>query len=683
MAVGRGFQGPKYDFQSQFVELPLDFMQKQLEARGKEQEKQNALVVDMLGKQIPVHNEDIYGIEHAKQLKTNLDSQLNELAGTDFTAPGSTQKILGVKSQFNKIFSQFGDADELTQRGAAIDATKKSILDAKASDQTKAYKLAQLREGIKSSPMGTKIKTPSIVNEVDVPKLMLDVAKEVVSDSKEIESLRVTDPKDALTLMSSTGKEVTVSRSKLINTLHNYFKYDPAVASTVQQQAEVFSGGDPDRYKALSNLNVIGENGAVDNNSLYGAAMEAALGAKTKRDIGVKYDYYENRQAKLEAEQAAKDANIPISTDALVQGFGSQFKTPTDIKDAVETHNLANEGIIEKAKNVRINGEKVLTLEQLRLLDYAKEGTSWAKNINSYKGTPEQKQLIMGYLAELDQNQDRINKINQIEKEAKTEAGLDNYKIPQPLEQAANNYAQSKVIELANIQKNFKEGSKAYNEYEARIEEAKANKKKYKDDYLTENDPRYKKYAEILNKNSENYTENISLTTLPTKGLQSTLAAGLKQDITEGGVTGVKTLLDKQELQTLDEYKDITDVDPASIRYYFDEGKVKLAFKPMTGTGSDKKQLNKYVTVDAPQGVLGHLLQKGQVAKNQVIAKQFLDSTKELSGSSYELPGTGLKIKSLLKSDVQTSPGSPEFEISDGKNTYRYTEDQAIQLLSK
>jgi ABC-type phosphate transport system auxiliary subunit len=433
MAVGRGFQGPKFEFQSQFVELPLDFMQKQLDARGKEQEKQNALVVDMLGKKIPVHNEDIYGIEHAKQLKNNLDSQLNELSGTDFTAPGSTQKIMGVKSQFNKIFSQFGDADQLIERGNTIDAAKKSIADAKASDITKQYKLNELRQRIKNSPMGTKIKAPSIVNEVDVPKLMLDVAKEVVSDSKELESLRVTDPKDALTMMSSTGKEVTVSRTKLLNTLHNYFKYDPAVASTVQQQAEVFSNGDPDKYKTLSNLNVIGEKGTVDNNSLYGAAMESALSAKTKRDIGIKYDYTENRQGKLEAEDAAKNANIAISTDALVQGFGSQFKTPTDIKTAIETHNLANEGVLEKAKNVSINGEKVLTSQQLRLLDYAKQGgNDWAKNIDGYSATPTQKQLILGYLAEIEQNQDRANKINEIDKIARTEAGLDNYKVPQP-----------------------------------------------------------------------------------------------------------------------------------------------------------------------------------------------------------------------------------------------------------
>lgn len=437
MAVGRGFQGPKYDFQSQFVELPLDFMQKQLDARGKEQEKQNALVVDMLGKKIPVHNEDIYGIEHAKQLKTNLDSQLNELAGTDFTAPGSTQKILGVKSQFNKIFSQFGDADQLTERGNTIEATKKSILDAKASDQTKAYKLAQLREGIKSSPMGTKIKAPGIVDEVDIPKLMMDTAKEVVADSREIENLRVTDPNDALTMVSSTGKTVTVSRSKLINTLDNYFKYDPAVASTVQQQAEVFSGGDPDRYKALSNLNVIGEKGRVDNRSLYGAAMEAALGAKTRNEVGQSYDYSENRLASQNYAAGLKNKESDeVLTRTEVATPEIQSKAPASTKEltAKKTEHATNI-INELEKAFSITPERVPAGQTPKSMAEAYVRTS--------KGDLAQlKKTIVGSLDP--SKTPRVLKLIQ-----------DKQNLAQ-LEEDADNYAKSKGADVASIRERMR-----------------------------------------------------------------------------------------------------------------------------------------------------------------------------------------------------------------------------------
>jgi hypothetical protein len=36
----------------------------------------------------------------------------------------------------------------------------------------------------------------------------------------------------------------------------------------------------------------------------------------------------------------------------------------------------------------------------------------------------------------------------------------------------------------------------------------------------------------------------------------------------------------------------------------------------------------------------------------------------------------------LSKTEIENSPGNPEFEISKGNETYRYTEDQAIELLS-
>lgn len=350
MPVGRGYKPAEFEAKSQFIPLPLDFMQKQLDASQKKTDEQDALIVDMLGKRVEVNKDDIHGISHAKKLKEDLDLQLNELSGTDLTAPGGTEKIMGVKSKFNKIFTQFGDNDQLKERSGTIESAKKSIADATASPQTKAFKFALLKKGIEESPMGGGIKAPSIVNEVDIPKLMLDVAKEVVADSDSLEQLRVTDPRDAFSFVSKTGKTVTVSRSKLIHTLDNYFKFDPAVAATVHQQAEAFSMGDPDRYKALSNLNVIKDaKGTIDNNSLYGAAMEAALGAKTRAETSTEFDYTENRQAVMDYQASLKEKESDeVLTRTEEEAPTVESKHPESVKEFTEKTAQNKNSIIDE-----------------------------------------------------------------------------------------------------------------------------------------------------------------------------------------------------------------------------------------------------------------------------------------------------------------------------------------------
>lgn len=100
MAVGRGYQPADFTPVSQFVPLPLDFLQKQLESTQKRQDTAMA-EVDAVGSLISAIDPRLQDVGYAKQIQEEYKKELEPFSsGTDLTSSATISKIRQLKNKF-------------------------------------------------------------------------------------------------------------------------------------------------------------------------------------------------------------------------------------------------------------------------------------------------------------------------------------------------------------------------------------------------------------------------------------------------------------------------------------------------------------------------------------------------------------------------------------------------------
>lgn len=321
MAVGRGFQGPKYDFQSQFVELPLDFMQKQLESAQKRQDEGRTLQIDLLGKKIPVHQYDVAGIEQAKQLKAGVDNTLNELSNVDFNAPGNVQRLLKARQDVAGIHGQFGPAEHLAQRAATIDASIKGLEDKELElpSYVKDRKRSQIIQAAGSTPVGKNIGTPGVTRHLDANKTVDDYVKATAAEMYNTQTGLKIDPNDPELWKTITTKTKQITPDKILQSAWNKLQADHEFQASIVQESDALSKGDKEAFnKYAGNPLIMDDAGNITGvtSSILGNAFSGVLN-RAYKDIDISADWKVSdatRRANKKDEEDRNAGLIPLES---------------------------------------------------------------------------------------------------------------------------------------------------------------------------------------------------------------------------------------------------------------------------------------------------------------------------------------------------------------------------------
>lgn len=325
MAVGRGFQGPKFEFESQFVELPLDFMQKQLDSAQKRQDESKTLQLDLLGKKIPVNQYDIAGIDVAKQKKAEIDASLNELSGADFNAPGNIQKLLKTKKEINKIFSQFDLAERLAQRDATITSGLKKLEDEnlKLPSYVKDYKSALIKNIAGTTPVEEDIRGTGVTRHVPAVKTVEDYTAGTAADTIERESGLKYEKTDPTLWKVIKEKRQSITPTKLLTSAYNKLSADFEFQASIQQEAEALAGGNREKAAILGGDPFVrDEKGNVKEDkygnpilteSILGNAFAGVLN-KAYSDTSTTNKWLQNAEGKKKLDAAYDKSNELLKT---------------------------------------------------------------------------------------------------------------------------------------------------------------------------------------------------------------------------------------------------------------------------------------------------------------------------------------------------------------------------------
>lgn len=390
MAVERGFQGPKFEFKSQFVPLPLDFMQKQLESTQKRQDEGRTLQIDLLGKKIPVHQYDVAGIEQAKQLKAGVDNTLNELSNVDFNAPGNVQRLLKARQDVAGIHGQFGPAEHLAQRAATIDASIKGLEDKELElpSYVKDRKRSQIIQAAGSTPVGENIGTPGVTKHIDANTRINEGLKDSAIDAYYEESgIKLTKQDPEFWEKISKGSR-HITKEKLLSSAYAKLNADHELQASVKQEADALSGGNQDSFAQLANDpfqrdekgNVLKDKygDAVLTNSILGNAFTGILN-RAFADTKLSRDYLVNDAARRVAKRDEEDRDaglIPLEstpTEILKQKNASLAKKMEKQTITSGTTAFASPtGLTSKTSDTKYDYPELTPEEQLTYTSIAK-----------------------------------------------------------------------------------------------------------------------------------------------------------------------------------------------------------------------------------------------------------------------------------------------------------------------
>ena len=285
-------------------------------------------------------------------------------------------------------------------------------------------------------------------------------------------------------------------------------------------------------------------------------------------------------------------------------------------------------------------------------------------------------------MAEIEQNNKLKKSIESYENKAKTASGLTTAWKPTEKATIAGQEAYNDVIHTKITELKEQPTIELLQGIKDNAEKARISKMK-------ETDSNYKKYQEWLENNAKTSTELIGVTNLPTKSLANILSGILERDLTAQGGLGAKDLKTGEPLTEIENYSNIGKIDPNEIGYFFEEGKVKLVVRPniLDSKGKNTEQKKDYISVDAPTGTLGYILQEGHTTEKQVIANNIIDSAKNIPDGIVEInfqqdkETIPVKIRSLSLEEIKNAPQGKTHTITVNGVTNYYTHNSAIDAL--
>lgn len=223
--------------------------------------------------------------------------------------------------------------------------------------------------------------------------------------------------------------------------------------------------------------------------------------------------------------------------------------------------------------------------------------------------------------------------------------------------------AKEKALELATA---FGGGAfTSLEDSKDKIESAYEFRSKNKANYYKLKDAKYAKYEQVLQDNAANNTQAIGLNTISNPKFEEDLANVVTTDLNADGLQGAKWFGGQKSGKQLEDedYANIGDLNPKSIRYTYKDGNLKLVFRPYQKSEGNEKSKERtqlgYVEVDAPDGMLPFLIKEGKTEYADVLISNKIDaiSASPNHSGTFDIPGKPpVSVTVPFASDKSSSP---------------------------
>ncbi len=724
------FTPQQYGRESQYVPLPFDRIAAAAEGQQKQYDDKLAQV-SLLGKDWQVHPEDE---KLHNQVKQEIDAKLQNLANTDLLSPEGKNKFNQVRNDVIKEYGQFGRIGKMQTSLANYQNHIKDLEDGAKefiktqgksgiSPEQKNLGLAEAAQDYKGGVAANKVYSGREMNPFyNINEKAMTLAEHAPIKKWASESGWGQDSQG--NWRENNGKGEIITQNQIIKKILPELVNDPLANKYLDDVEGIkgkLEGENPEGHIGYDhNGNQVqyspnDKNTAIESRK-YKQLHDAAVKAGNYWERNNILDQNANMKFDPGYEAAAKkkieNQHIALTSNIERAGMGSSLSSPKDVENKLNTVDTQNQQVVNNAKDFRdAKGNKLLFDSQVNMLDMMTKGKA-NFDITNFHANDEQRDVLLKYLNNVNQNNLIKQQTKEFDNRAKTEAGIDkNYQPKQEVIDDAEKLAVNSYGSFAGFGDEakaqlYKEGNKnptinqLYNKVLENVstripkpgdfsnetvlndinQEYKGAKEAY-DQSIANNDPRYKKYHEILKKNSENSTETLGVTSFTNKGAEDQLASILERDVTEQGGLGAKDLKTGKDLLP-DQYKEVGKIDPQSIGYHFEGDQLHLVIRA-NKPGKDAGKTD-YIDVKAPEGTEQFVLQSKNVTAKQIVANNLLKQAENSPNFTQQIliEDQPLTIRKLTNTDISKAPKGEQYEIRLGDTVNYYTKDGAIKALT-
>jgi len=719
--AGRYFTLPdsQYSRESQYVPLPFDRIMAAAQGKQRQYDKEKQDVIDILGKS---WNRLPGDIESSLKAKQEIDKQLQDFTGKDLLDPSIRTEWHKTKQQILNRFGPMGDIGNIQGNYDAYKEYEKHIID-KADklgwgEDTLRNELDKAKNEFSTlNPKGgfNQFKGRGIATRVDPNERIGSYVKEAAYQQASRASDYLRGTNDPFTYVATDGSIKTLPREQIIGAAYTKAQGDSELQKSLRQEEQFYgskSGLDND---ALINEPILDSTGKPtgktrlrgNTGTILGSAIEGVAREKAFTRDETNYKFLDNFAAKEGYKKKLEQEHIALTSNVERAGFGSTLSTPKDVENKVNDIAQQNQNIINNARDFRdANGNKVLFDSQATMLDMIAKGRG-NFDITQFHANDAQKDVILKYMSGINQNNKIAEATKKYDERAKVEAGLDkNYTPDKEIVDAAEKNGRTQMesfspaysqaysslykqgITSPTIEQMKTEAFKFINpNSKEQVNNLNLGYEKAKNTYndvLAKEDPRYKKYHEILKKNAETSTETLGVTSFTNTEVEKELGAILTRDLTEGGGLGAKDLRTGKDLKDLDTYAEIGKVDPNGIGYYYEGNVLHLVARPLKVGEKEGGAKTDYIDMVAPHGTDQYVLKSKNVTDRQIAANNILKQAETSPDMINQIlvENEPVTVRKLTNEDIKKAPANTQYEIRLGDTVKYYSKDGALKALT-